>query len=88
MGEALLDDRRETQISGLKNNRKKEQKQVQRSDGLTAKNRCQLVPVEGLEPPLPCENQILSLARLPFRHTGTNQVGLKCHLEGRVANQR
>ena len=30
-----------------------------------------LVPVEGLEPPLPCENQILSLARLPFRHTGT-----------------
>ena len=30
-----------------------------------------VVPVEGLEPPLPCENQILSLERLPFRHTGT-----------------
>jgi hypothetical protein len=29
-----------------------------------------LVPAEGLEPPLPFENQILSLARLPFRHAG------------------
>jgi hypothetical protein len=25
-----------------------------------------MVPAEGLEPPLPCENQILSLARLPI----------------------
>ena len=30
----------------------------------------EVVPAEGLEPPLPCENQILSLARLPFRHAG------------------
>ncbi len=29
-----------------------------------------LVPLEGLEPPLPCEKQILSLPRLPFRHRG------------------
>ena len=29
-----------------------------------------VVPVEGLEPPLPCGKQILSLSRLPFRHTG------------------
>ena len=28
------------------------------------------MPAEGLEPPLPYENQILSLARLPFRHAG------------------
>lgn len=28
------------------------------------------VPGKGLEPPLPCDNQILSLARLPFRHPG------------------
>ncbi len=28
------------------------------------------VPVEGLEPPLTCVKQILSLSRLPFRHTG------------------
>ena len=25
-----------------------------------------MVPAEGLEPTLPCENQILSLARLPI----------------------
>ena len=30
----------------------------------------EMVPVEGLEPPLPCGKQILSLSRLPFRHTG------------------
>ena len=29
------------------------------------------VPVEGLEPPLTCVKQILSLSRLPFRHTGS-----------------
>ena len=29
-----------------------------------------LVPLEGLEPPRPCEQQILSLSRLPFRHRG------------------
>lgn len=29
-----------------------------------------MVPMEGLEPPFPYENQILSLARLPFRHIG------------------
>ena len=29
-----------------------------------------VVPVEGLEPPRPIEQQILSLQRLPFRHTG------------------
>jgi len=29
-----------------------------------------VVPMEGLEPPFPYENQILSLARLPFRHIG------------------
>lgn len=29
-----------------------------------------LVPVKGLEPPLPCEKRILSPSRLPFRHTG------------------
>src|SRR5579871_1650201 len=28
------------------------------------------VPVEGLEPTLTCVKQILSLSRLPFRHTG------------------
>lgn len=28
------------------------------------------MPVEGLEPPLTCVKQILSLSRLPFRHTG------------------
>ena len=32
-----------------------------------------LVPVEGLEPPLPCGKQILSLSRLPFRHIGTGR---------------
>jgi hypothetical protein len=29
-----------------------------------------LVPLEGLEPPRPYEQQILSLSRLPFRHRG------------------
>src|SRR5690606_15278362 len=29
-----------------------------------------MVPVRGLEPPLPCEKRILSPSRLPFRHTG------------------
>ena len=33
-----------------------------------------LVPLEGLEPPLPCEKQILSLPRLPFRHRGCSEV--------------
>lgn len=28
------------------------------------------VPGKGLEPPRPCDHQILSLARLPFRHPG------------------
>ena len=27
-----------------------------------------MVPQEGLEPPRPCEQQILSLPRLPFHH--------------------
>ena len=30
---------------------------------------CILVLVKGLEPPLGCPKQILSLPRLPFRHT-------------------
>jgi hypothetical protein len=30
-----------------------------------------LVPQAGLEPARPCEQQILSLPRLPFRHWGT-----------------
>ena len=29
-----------------------------------------MVPVKGLEPPLPLEKRILSPPRLPFRHTG------------------
>ena len=29
-----------------------------------------LVPEEGLEPPHPCGYEILSLARLPFHHSG------------------
>ena len=33
-----------------------------------------VVPVEGLEPPRPFEQQILSLSRLPFRHTGPEDV--------------
>ena len=33
----------------------------------------QMVPQEGLEPPLPCENQILSLARLPVPPLGPEQ---------------
>ncbi len=32
-----------------------------------------VVPLEGLEPPLPCEKQILSLPRLPFRHKGNSE---------------
>ena len=35
-----------------------------------------MVPLEGLEPPLPCGNAILSRARLPFRHRGLPVV---CH---------
>ncbi len=35
-----------------------------------------MVPLEGLEPPLPCEKQILSLSRLPFRHKGNFGMGL------------
>ena len=31
-----------------------------------------LVPVVGVEPTLPCGKQILSLPRLPFRHTGAD----------------
>lgn len=30
-----------------------------------------MVPKEGLEPTLPCEKEILSLSRLPFRHFGS-----------------
>lgn len=33
-----------------------------------------LVPVKGLEPPLPFEKRILSPSRLPFRHTGIYEV--------------
>ena len=35
-----------------------------------------VVPMEGLEPPFTYENQILSLARLPFRHIcpGNNHI--------------
>ena len=40
-----------------------------------------VVPVEGLEPPLPFEKQILSLSRLPFRHTG------RCCAEGEIGPQ-
>jgi hypothetical protein len=29
-----------------------------------------VVPVKGLEPPLPLRKRILSPSRLPFRHTG------------------
>ncbi len=29
-----------------------------------------MVPWEGLEPSIPCENTILSRARIPFRHHG------------------
>jgi hypothetical protein len=39
-----------------------------------------MVPERGLEPPLPCENQVLNLARLPIppfghclRHIGANK---------------
>ena len=31
-----------------------------------------MVPEKGLEPPLDCSKQILSLPRLPFRHSGTS----------------
>lgn len=31
-----------------------------------------LVPERGLEPPLPCENQVLNLARLPVPPFGHN----------------
>src|SRR6185312_12577612 len=34
-----------------------------------------MVPVKGLEPPLPCEKRILSPSRLPFRHTGGTGAG-------------
>jgi hypothetical protein len=34
-----------------------------------------MVPLEGLEPPRPCEQQILSLSRLPFRHRGLAAQG-------------
>ena len=30
--------------------------------------------MEGLEPPLTCVKQILSLSRLPFRHTGVVEI--------------
>ena len=33
-----------------------------------------MVPEEGLEPPRCCHRQILSLLRLPFRHSGTSEV--------------
>ena len=32
--------------------------------------RCFILPVAGLEPARCCQQQILSLPRLPFRHTG------------------
>jgi hypothetical protein len=32
-----------------------------------------LVPERGLEPPLPCENQVLNLARLPIPPFGHNR---------------
>ena len=35
-----------------------------------------LVRVKGLEPPLPCGKQILSLPRLPFRHTRINNLAV------------
>jgi hypothetical protein len=37
-----------------------------------------LVPGTGIEPALPCENQILSLARLPIPPSGLKSVGCKC----------
>jgi hypothetical protein len=40
--------------------------------------------VEGLEPPLTCVKQILSLSRLPFRHTG----GEKGSMRGRRADDK
>ena len=33
-----------------------------------------VVPAEGLEPPHPSGQQILSLSRLPFRHAGTGTL--------------
>lgn len=42
------------------------------------------MPVEGLEPPLTCVKQILSLSRLPFRHTG----GVKVIMRGRFARDK
>jgi hypothetical protein len=42
------------------------------------------VPVEGLEPPLTCVKQILSLSRLPFRHTG----GVGEIMRGRLARDK
>ncbi len=33
-----------------------------------------MVPVVGLEPTRPCGQQILSLSRLPFRHTGNMNI--------------
>ena len=33
-----------------------------------------LMPVAGLEPARGCPRQILSLMRLPFRHTGVSQT--------------
>jgi hypothetical protein len=32
-----------------------------------------MVPERGLEPPLPCENQVLNLARLPIPPFGHNE---------------
>src|SRR5215469_16312159 len=37
-----------------------------------------MVPQKGLEPPLCCQKQILSLPRLPFRHTRTAWSLMAC----------
>lgn len=41
---------------------------------LSRKSRVLTLPEKGLEPSLPCEKQILSLSRLPFRHSGIIQL--------------
>ena len=41
-----------------------------------------VVPVVGLEPTRPCEQQILSLHRLPFRHTGGYTINVTILAKG------
>src|SRR5690349_13937547 len=50
--------------------KRKQHKAVLHKDFPIAMSSYEMVPLEGLEPPRPCEQQILSLPRLPFRHRG------------------